>query len=146
MVRAAALAAVALGSASCALRDELFPPEERGEVTVDLESRLKRIDHLSKLGELRAAIDEAERALVEHPRSQILRDRLSELRSIRQVTFERDYGKAEVEFQRGHPRLALSILRDIDIYGDETMLKRASALRAEIGEVAPRPAVHIEPE
>jgi hypothetical protein len=138
------LGALGFSTLGCGLQETFFPPDERQERALDQESRLRRIDHLTKIGDLRAAVDEAERALADHPGSSILRDRLAELRSMRQVTFEKQYLEAENEFLKGHPRTALLILKEIEDYGDESMLRKASALRDEIGEVAPLPAVQIE--
>ncbi len=108
-----------------------------GAVSPKLENRLQEINRLSSIGKIREAIEAAELAMVDHHGSPVLQDRLAELRSMRQVMFKADWREAELEILKGHPRTAMTILKQIEDYGDQDMVRQAGGKSEEISRAYP---------
>jgi hypothetical protein len=132
-------AVVSLGCSSPFKTTEELSPESARS----LRTRLNEIDRLVSLNRLRAAIEFAEVSLIDFYDSQELRDRLAELRSIRQVWFAKAMQTVDERIQDRMPRTALVILAEIDLYGDEDMIKQADAKRQAI--IMANPAIFPPP-
>ncbi len=134
---------LALGAlpSGCALPPPFGRPAVRPEPT-SVEVHIEEIDRLTWLGRIREAIDRAELALIDHHESETLRDRLAELRSIRQVMYQETIERAGVLIEQGSPRTALAVLRKIDGFGDDDMVRTARNERRSI--IAAHPAIFRE--
>jgi hypothetical protein len=136
-------AAAGLAAAGCTL-----PPPARSPPAADapalLIERLAEVDRLTELGRIREAIEVAELALIDHYRSEELRDRLTALRSMRQVMFDDDIAAARAHAGAGRPYTALAVLDEIERYGDSDMVAAARTERERIA--AAHPAVFRESE
>ena len=126
---------------SC-ISPEPFRPHISVEDSELLKSRLEEIESRFELGRIKEAITLSEEALIDHYHSQRLRDRLAELRSIRQVWFTRDLKESQSKLEDGYPRTAFAILKEIDGYGDAEMVERACLKKEEITRAYP--AIYIE--
>ncbi|MBI4585444.1 MAG: hypothetical protein HY717_15635 [Planctomycetes bacterium] len=106
-------------------------------ISPKLEIRLQEINRLASIGKIREAIEAAELAMVDHHSSTVLQDRVAELRSMRQVMFKADWKEAELELLKGHPRTAMTILKQIEDYGDRDMVRQANGKSEEVSRAYP---------